>query len=114
MVGAGILDALMDATALGGRIVSVGRMGGFHDQIDLDKLALRRISLVGVTFRTRSRADKAAVRDAMMRDLWSLLESGAISPPVDRVYALAEALEAQEHMKANRHFGKVVLKVRDD
>ncbi len=114
MVGAGILNALMDATALGGRIVSVGRMGGFHDQIDLDKLALRRISLVGVTFRTRGRADKAAVRDAMMRDLWPLLESGAISPPVDRVFALAEALEAQEHMKANKHFGKVVLKVRDD
>lgn len=113
MVGAGILNALMDATALGGRIVSVGRMGGFHDQIDLDKLALRRISLVGVTFRTRTRADKAAVRDNMMRDLWSLLESGAISPPVDRVFALAEALEAQEHMKANKHFGKVVLKVRD-
>ncbi|MYF90188.1 MAG: zinc-binding dehydrogenase [Boseongicola sp. SB0676_bin_33] len=112
-VGSGILDALMDATALGGRIVSVGRMGGFHDQIDLDKLALRRISLVGVTFRTRDRAQKAAVRDAMMRDLWRLLESGAIVPPVDRIFALKEALAAQEHMKANKHFGKVVLQVRD-
>ena len=112
-VGSGILDALMDATALGGRIVSVGRMGGFHDQIDLDKLALRRISLIGVTFRTRDRAQKAAVRDAMMRDLWRLLESGAIEPPVDRIFALKEALAAQEHMTANKHFGKVVLKVRD-
>jgi len=114
MVGGGLLDALMDATALGGRIVSVGRMGGLHDRIDLDKLALRRIALVGVTFRTRDRAAKAAVRDAMMRDLWPLLEQGAIVPPVDRVFPLSEALDAQEHMKANRHFGKVVLAVGRD
>ena len=111
MVGAGVLDALMDAAALGGRIVSVGRMGGFHDGIDLDKLALKRISLVGVTFRTRDRNAKAAVRDAMMRDLWRHLESGAIQPPIDRVFPLAEALDAQEHMKANKHFGKVLLAV---
>ena len=113
LVGAGILDALLDATALEGRIVSVGRMGGFHDQIDLDKLALRRISLVGVTFRTRDRAEKAAVRDSMKSDLWALLESGAIVPPVDRVFPLKDALVAQEHMRANTHFGKIVLKVRD-
>ena len=113
-VGSGILDGLMDAAALGGRIVSVGRMGGYFDQIDLDKLALRRISLVGVTFRTRSRAQKAAVRDAMLRDLWVFLEDGSITPPIDRVLALEEALAAQEHMKANRHFGKIVLKVWND
>ena len=112
MVGAGIVDALLDSTAIGGRIVSVGRMGGFHDQVDLDKLALRRLSMVGVTFRTRDRQAKAAVRDAMMCDLWPLLESGAIAPPVDSVFPLEEALEAQEYMKANKHFGKVVLKVR--
>lgn len=111
MVGAGVLDAVMDATALGGSIVSVGRMGGFHDRIDLDKLALRRISLIGVTFRTRSRAEKAAVRDAMIQDLWPLLESGAVSPPVDRVFLLSDALAAQEYMKTNAHFGKVVLRV---
>ena len=112
MVGAGILDALMDATAIGGRIVSVGRMGGFHDRVDLDKLALKRLSLVGVTFRTRDRPTKAAVRDAMLSDLWPLLEDGAIVPPVDSVFPLEEALEAQEYMRANRHFGKVVLEVR--
>ena len=111
MVGSGILDALMDAAALGGRIVSVGRMGGFHDSIDLDKLALKRLSLVGVTFRTRNRRSKAAVRDAMMRDLGRHLENGTIVPPIDRVFPLAEALVAQEHMKANKHFGKVVLAV---
>ena len=112
MVGAGILDALLDACAIGGRIVSVGRMGGFHDRVDLDKLALRQLSVVGVTFRTRDRPAKAAVRDAMVRDLWPLLENGAIVPLIDRVFPLEKALEAQEYMKANQHFGKVVLEVR--
>ncbi|MBO6639313.1 MAG: zinc-binding dehydrogenase [Roseitalea sp.] len=113
MVGAGVLDALLDAAALGGTIVSVGRMGGFHETIDLDKLALKRIKLTGVTFRTRDRALKGKVRDAMINDLWPHLESGAISPPVAKVLPLERALDAQELMAANRHFGKIVLSTTD-
>ncbi len=109
MVGAGMVPALMEAAALGGRIVSVGRMGGFCQTVDFDKLALRRLSLVGVTFRTRSREEKRAVRDAMLRDLSSHLSEGRIVPVIDRVFPLAAALEAQERMRANRHFGKIVL-----
>lgn len=109
MVGAGILDALLDATALGGRIVSVGRLGGFHDTVDMDKLALRRISLIGVTFRTRDREQKRAVRDAMLRDLMPAIEAGRLRPVVDGTFPLADVLAAQQKMAENRHFGKIVL-----
>lgn len=109
MVGAGMVPALMDAAALGGRIVSVGRMGGFHADVDFDKLALKRLSLIGVTFRTRTRDDKRRVRDATLADLAGPLSDGRIQPVLDRVFPLEEALAAQEHMRANKHFGKVVL-----
>ena len=49
------------AAALGGRIVQVGRLGGRRDTIDLDELARKRIALVGVTFRTRTAAERVAV-----------------------------------------------------
>lgn len=109
MVGAGLLDQLIEAAALGGRIVSVGRMGGFTDRIDLDKLALKRLKLVGVTFRSLDIQGKQALRDAAMRDISPMIENGKIRPLVDRSFPLAEAADAQDYMKSNRHFGKVVL-----
>jgi NADPH:quinone reductase-like Zn-dependent oxidoreductase len=30
--------------------------------------------------------------------------------PIDRVFALDEAIEALTHMKANAHLGKIILK----
>lgn len=109
MVGGGMLDELVQAAALGGRIISVGRMGGFTDTIDLDKLALKRIQLIGVTFRTLDTEGKEAVRDAAMRDLGPALSSGALRPVVDRTFPLSQALAAQEYMKRNEHFGKIEL-----
>lgn len=109
MVGAGVLAENLKAAALGGRIVSVGRMGGFTDTVDLDLLALKRLSLVGVTFRTRSPAERERVLAAMLRDLGPGLADGTLRPPVDRSFPLAEALAAQEYMKQDRHFGKIVL-----
>lgn len=109
MVGAGMLGDLIDATANGGTIVSVGRMGGFEDTIDLDKLALKRIRLVGVTFRTLDTPGKIALRDAMLRDLGASLSSGDLKPLVDRTFPLEQALKAQDYMAENKHFGKIVL-----
>lgn len=109
MIGGGILAENIDTAALGGRIVSVGRMGGFTDTVDLDQLALKRIELIGVTFRTRSAEQKKKVRAAMLRDLNSALSDGRLCPIVDRTFALSAALDAQEYVRGNQHFGKVVL-----
>ncbi len=109
LVGAGMLGKLLDATANGGTIVSVGRLGGFEDTIDLNKLALKRIRLVGVTFRTLGVDAKVALRDAMLADLGEALSDGRLQPLVDRTFPLEEALAAQEYMSENKHFGKIVL-----
>ena len=37
-----------------GRIVNVGRLGGFTGEFDFDLHALKRIDYIGVTFRTRT------------------------------------------------------------
>jgi NADPH2:quinone reductase len=44
----------MQAAAVKGRIIDVGRMGGLKGEIDLDLHSLKRISFFGVTFRKRS------------------------------------------------------------
>ena len=44
----------LEATKIKGRIVNVGRLGGTHADFNFDLHAARRISYIGVTFRTRS------------------------------------------------------------
>lgn len=109
MIGGGALAANIACAALAGRIVSVGRMGGLTDTIDLNELARKRISLVGVTFRTRSIEDKQQVGAAFLADLGSQLSDGRLRPIVDRTFPLAEAMAAQAYMASNAHFGKIVL-----
>jgi NADPH2:quinone reductase len=110
-VSGNIFNATQKATAITGRIVNVGRLGGMSAEFDFNLHALRRIAYVGVTFRTRSREEVQAIAERMPRDLWPALEAGKLRLPIDRVFALADAEAAQAHMRANRHFGKIVLRV---
>ena len=41
------------------------------------------------------------------------VEAGKISNPIDRIFPLAEAVAAQARMRANEHFGKIVLSVAE-
>jgi NADPH2:quinone reductase len=108
-VGASALPGNLAAAAIRGRVVNVGRMGGKMGEIDLDLLSLKRIALIGVTFRTRTPEEVQALIAVMQRDLWPHVAAGRIALPVDRVYRLEEAAAAHERMRANAHLGKIVL-----
>jgi NADPH2:quinone reductase len=99
----------LKATAILGRIVNVGRLGGFHGDFDFDLHALRRIDYIGVTFRTRSVEEVREINRLMRADIWGDIEAGRIALPIDRTFPLDQAAMALEHMKANAHFGKIVL-----
>jgi NADPH2:quinone reductase len=97
------------ATRILGRIVNVGRLGGMRGEFDFDLHALRRITYVGVTFRTRSAEEVRQIVRRMREDLWDAVSAGKISVPIDRTFPLEAAADAFDHMRANRHFGKIVL-----
>ncbi len=110
-ISAATINAAMRCTAILGRIVNVGRLGGMKGEFDFDTHATRRISYIGVTHRTRSRDEIRAEYAAMRRDLWHAVEEGRFAIPIDRVFPLDLVVEALGHMKANKHFGKIVLSV---
>ena len=110
-VSGGLANQTMQAAAVLGRIVNVGRLGGFTGEFDFDLHALKRIDYIGVTFRTRSVDEVRAINAAMRADIWDAVEDGTLSLPVDRTFPLERAAEAQAHMRANAHFGKIVLTV---
>jgi NADPH2:quinone reductase len=99
----------MRAAAVLGRIVNVGRLGGMKGEFDFDLHALKRIDYVGVTFRTRSAAEVREINRLMRADLMPVVEAGRLRLPIDRTFAFADADAAFAHMRANAHFGKIVL-----
>ncbi|HYM02313.1 MAG TPA: zinc-binding dehydrogenase [Stellaceae bacterium] len=110
-VSASVANANMKAAAVLGRIVNVGRLGGAKGEFDFDLHALKRIHYIGVTFRTRSLDEVRAITRKMREDLWGAVEAGKLRLPIDRVFPLDDAAQAQAHMRANAHFGKIVLRV---
>jgi NADPH2:quinone reductase len=111
MVSGPVANGNLRCTRILGRIVNVGRLGGAVGAFDFDLHAARRISYIGVTFRTRSVAEVREITRLMKADLWDALQAGRLQLPIDRTFPLGRAAEAQAHMRANAHFGKIVLTV---
>ncbi|MGH3634528.1 MAG: zinc-binding dehydrogenase [Mycobacterium sp.] len=112
-VGAELFDANIAALALGGRLVSVGRLGGQTATIDLNQVALRRLRLIGTTFRTRNLDERAAIADQVREQLLATVGAGAIRAHVSATYPLEDVLRAQEDLRHHRYPGKLVLHIEE-
>jgi NADPH2:quinone reductase len=106
-----LVNQNLAATKVLGRIVNVGRLGGTHGDFDFDLHAARRISYIGVTFRTRSIEEIRDIFAQVKADLWPALEAGKLKLPIDKVFPFADIAQAVDHMSTNKHFGKIVLKL---
>jgi NADPH2:quinone reductase len=97
------------AAKIKGRIVNVGRLGGTHADFNFDLHAARRISYIGVTFRTRSIEEIRDIFSEVRKDIWPAVESRQLQLPIDKVFAFDDIGKAFEHMEANKHLGKIVV-----
>jgi NADPH:quinone reductase len=109
LISAGVANANLEAAALLGRIVNVGRLGGMKGEFNFDLHALKRIDYIGVTFRTRTPEEVREISRLLRADLWPAIEAGKLSLPIYKTYPLAEITDALGVMRANQHFGKIVV-----
>lgn len=110
-VSGSVANQNLAATAIKGRIVNVGRLGGFHGDFNFDLHAARRINYIGVTFRTRTLDEVREIVRLTWEDLGNAVAKGDLMLPMDRNYALEDVADALARMKANEHFGKITLSV---
>jgi NADPH2:quinone reductase len=101
----------LKATKVKGRIVNVGRLGGTHADFNFDLHAARRINYIGVTFRTRSIEEIREIFALVRKDIWGAVESRKLRLPIDKVFSFDDIGKAFEHMEANRHLGKIVVRL---
>ncbi len=113
MVGGDYIQKNLNIAAPEARIVNIAYMNGFKAEVNFAPLLMKRITMTGSTLRAQSFAQKAAMKQEILKQVFPHLESGSIRPVVDRSFALDDAGDAQEYMLSGEHMGKIVLQVRN-
>lgn len=109
MVGADY--AALNQAALNplGRWVVIATQSGSLAEVDLARLMMKRVVLTGSTLRARPADEKARLIAAVETTVWPWVASGAVRPPVEATFPLAQASAAHLRLEAGGHVGKIVL-----
>ena len=111
-IGAEVLAPCLNALAVGGRFVTIGRMSGVtKSELDVDRLAERRLHLYGVSNRLRTPAQRAESAKRFLADLLPALGDGRLRPVIDRSFPLDRIAAAGAYLEADKHVGKVVIEI---
>ncbi len=110
IVGGSYVSRNLSALALDGRLVVIGFMEGEPTAtIDLRRIIGRRLTVTGSALRPRSVEEKGEIAAALLREVWPLLERGAVKPIVHTTFPLDQAAAAHRLMESSQHVGKIVL-----
>jgi putative PIG3 family NAD(P)H quinone oxidoreductase len=113
MVAGSYVQRNLDVAAVEGRIVIISMLGGSRAEINMNTILPKRLTLTGSTLRARTVTQKAAVAEAMQRNVWPLLEAGRVKPVIHQTFPLAQASDAHRLMESSAHIGKIVLTMPD-
>jgi NADPH:quinone reductase len=111
LVGAPHMAGNLEALAPLGRIVIVAAKPGDETTISLRDVMQRRARLLGTTLRTRPAEQKGLLMQAFAKRVVPLLDRSAVTPVVDRVFALDDIVEALDTIRRPGKFGKLLLAV---
>jgi putative PIG3 family NAD(P)H quinone oxidoreductase len=101
----------LEVAAVEGRIVTISLLGGSRAEINMGMILTKRLTLTGSTLRSRTVAQKAAVAEAVRKNVWPLLSAGRVRPIIHATFPLAQASEAHRLMETSNHIGKIVLTI---
>ena len=91
------------------RLVMIAVQGGVEAQIDAGVVMRKRLTITGSTLRPRPFAFKAAIAQALQKQVWPWLEAGKVKPVIFKVFPAEQAAQAHTLMESNEHIGKLVL-----
>ena len=115
MISGSVVNQNLEAAAVLGRIVNVGRLGGNKGEFNFDVHALKRIDYIGVTFRTRSLDEIGEINRLLRADLWPAVEAGKLVAAdlqdlsAGRYRRRACGHEGQSAFRQDRNFDRVKL-----
>ena len=111
MVGAPYLQRNLASLRRDGRLVYVAFLEGSKGEADLMPVMIKRLTVTGSTMRPRTLAEKTAIRDALVANIWPALGRGELLPHLFARLPLAHVSDAHRLIESSRHIGKIVLEV---
>lgn len=114
IMGAKYLDRNIDALADGGRLVVIGMQGGIKAELNLGKLLSKRAGVIATALRSRpvdGPDGKGAIVDAVVANVWPLINAGKVKPIIGAELPIEEAARAHALLAAGEVHGKVLLRV---
>lgn len=108
-VGGNTLRDLIEISAVKARIICLGRVGGGAAEFDLNQLSRKRISIIGVSFRTRSLAEHSSAIDSFKAHALPFLEGKTLRPVIDKELEFPDISSALSHTNTAKQFGKIVM-----
>ncbi|EUB85906.1 MULTISPECIES: zinc-binding dehydrogenase [unclassified Pseudomonas] len=112
-VGGNYAALNLKLTALDGRWVLIGLMGGREAKLDLAQVLGKRVQLLGSTLRSRDDQFKADLLSDLGQHVWPLFAEGRLSPQLAKTFAVKDAEAAFAELASNTVAGKVVLVIDD-
>ncbi len=94
-----------------GRLVQIALQHGAKAEVDFGIVMRNRLVITGSTMRPRSIAEKTAIRDALLREVWPALAEGRVRTHVHQVFPLADAARAHQLMESGEFLGKILLRM---
>ncbi len=94
------INTLLEALAPGGKLVLYGATKGLPSSLNLRNLFWNQLSLMGSTMGS----------DEDFENMIQFVEKHKIKPIIDQVFSLDNGVQAFDHMKAENHFGKIVVR----
>lgn len=91
--------------------IMIATLAGDFTRIDMRKLYVRNVRIVGSTLRSKPPHRKAEILQKLVGEVWEKVSSGEVRPAIYAVLPITEAEKAHALLYENQSAGKVVLKV---
>ena len=99
--GAGTLEQSLTAVRPGGQISLIGVLSGAESKLSVIPMFMKQVRLQGILVGSRE----------TFCDMNRAITAHQLRPAVSKMFALADARDALEHLDRGLHFGKICLRI---
>jgi NADPH:quinone reductase-like Zn-dependent oxidoreductase len=111
-VGAKYLAPNMNSLGYKGRLVVIGVTSGIKAELNLALMMVKRQQIIGSVLRSRPVAEKGEIVAEFTRRALPRFADRTVVPIIEKVFTIDQVEDAHRMMEEDKHFGKIVLKIR--
>lgn len=111
-VGAKYLAPNMNSLGYKGKLVVIGVISGIKAELNLALMMVKRQQIIGSVLRSRPVPEKGEIVAEFTRRALPKFADRTIVPIVEKVFSIDEVADAHRMMEADKHFGKIVLRIQ--